>query len=96
MEVSGHLHASALLNPRKDPAVPIACAPELVWVLHIREKVPCSHWKSDCSTLVLQPVAYILILLSWFPVVCSYQKIKFKKKQMLSMELGIISVAVCT
>ena len=30
----------------------------------------------DCSTLVLQPVAYILILLSWLSVVCSYQKIK--------------------
>jgi hypothetical protein len=82
MEVSGHLHASSLLNPRKDPAVPIAWAPELVWMLHITEEVSCIHWKSDCSTLVLHPVACVLILRSWLPVVlCSYQKIKIKKKE---------------
>jgi hypothetical protein len=39
MEVNGHLHLSALLNPRKDPTEPITWAPELDWVLHIREKV---------------------------------------------------------
>jgi hypothetical protein len=61
MEVSGQLHALAILPPGKEPLVPIGqeagWAPDPVWMWYQREKFP-AHFRNaeikidDCSNII--------------------------------------------
>jgi hypothetical protein len=83
LEVSGQLHAPAVLPQGKEPPVPIGWAPEPVWTTWRRQN-SCTNRNSNSDPSVLQAVASSLYRLNYpgekYNIKMSFLKLQYVRE----------------